>query len=173
MSLIVFVLIGLSVQFILAYLTAIDAHKRGQDRDLWFIAVLVFGIFAIIVHLLTRNDQRLPVSERPTTRTKNRLSYVGVAVVGMIILFVISLQLSPLLFPNPIKSEWENCDAIGPRENPDPNNPCEIPYSQWEKMQEARANQGTFQFLSGLSGLILGPVLLYVLKNRNRPYPPL
>jgi len=167
MLIILLAIVGLALNLTIAYLTARDAHQRGHDRDKWFIIASVFGIFGIVVYLLTRNDRRIPESERQPKRSGIRLSYVGSAVVGAIILFIIALQLSPLLFPNP--SLYDSCGGvtgITVSSDPSPADQCEISMERWNELQEPRENRGTFQFVAGLSGIVLGPAGFYLFRNR-------
>ena len=55
---------------------ASDAHKRGQNRSIWFILSLIFGILTVVVYLLVRNDQKLPKEERSNKRTRIWIIYV-------------------------------------------------------------------------------------------------
>jgi hypothetical protein len=170
MLIILLTVVGLALNLSIAYLTAKDAHQRGHDRDKWFVISSVFGIFGIIVYLLTRNDRKIPESERQPKRSGVRLSYVGASVGGMIVLFIIGLQISPFLFPNP--SLYDSCGGITGvtvSNNPSPSEPCEVSWERWDKLQEPRENRGTFQFVSGLSGIVLGPAGLYLFKNSSYP----
>ena len=159
--------VGLALNFSIAYLTARDAHKRGHDRDKWFIISSVFGIFGIIVYLLTRNDREVPESERQPKRSGVRLSYIGSAVVGIVVLFIIALQVSPFLFPNP--PLYDSCGGITEiivSSDPSPTDPCEISMERWNELQEPRENRGTFEFVSGLFGIVLGPAGFYLFRKR-------
>lgn len=170
MVLIFLTIVGLVLNLTIAYLTARDAHQRGHDRDKWFVIASVFGIFGIIVYLLTRNDHRVPESERQPKRSGIRLSYVGSAVGGMIVLFIIALQVGPFLFPNP--SLYNSCGGvtgITVSSDPNPADQCEISMGRWNELQEPRENRGTFQFVAGLSGIVLGPAGFYVFRNRGYP----
>jgi len=170
MIIILLAIVGLALNLSIAYLTAKDAHQRGHDRDKWFVISSVFGIFGIIVYLLTRNDRKIPESERQPKRSGVRLSYVGSALVGTIILFIIALQISPFLFPSP--SLYDSCGGITGvtvSNNPSPSEPCEVSMEKWDELQEPRENRGTFQFVSGLSGIVLGPAGLYLFKNSSYP----
>jgi len=59
------ILVGsLLFQAVLAKITAEDARSRGHDETFWFASVLFFGIFAVLVYLLKRSDNRLPESDQ-------------------------------------------------------------------------------------------------------------
>ena len=87
---------GIAVQFILAKYTAEDAHSRGHDETQWFLLVMIFGIFAIIIYLLTRNDRRIPESERPPNNLNLRLGsallYLGSIAVAFFAFVVLEYQ---------------------------------------------------------------------------------
>lgn len=170
MSIILLTIVGLALNLSIAYLTARDAHQRGHDRDKWFIISSVFGIFGIIVYLLTRNDHKVPQSERQPKRSGIRLSYLGSAIVRIIVLFIIAMQVSPLLFPYP--SLYDSCGGvtgITVSSDPSPADQCEISIERWNELQEPRENQGTFQFVAGLSGIVFGPAGFYLFRNRVYP----
>ena len=131
MSLLLYGLVAVFVQLLLAFLTAQDAHQRGHDRDVWFIAVLIFGILAIIIYLLTRNDREVPYSERKSEKTASRLvhivSYSGSAILGAAVLFVITVYLATFIFPDsPLIEQCGGFADMVYSSHPDPNNPCEI-----------------------------------------------
>jgi len=93
----VWIVIGaIAVQFILAKYTAEDAHSRGHDETQWFLLVMIFGIFAIIIYLLTRNDRRIPESERPPNNLNLRLGsallYLGSIAVAFFAFVVLEYQ---------------------------------------------------------------------------------
>lgn len=163
MSIVLLILLGLMLNFSIAYLTAKDAQKRGHDKDKWFIISFVLGIFGIIIYLLTRNDREVPESERKPNRSLVRLCYIGSAVFGMIFLFVIALAIGPLLFPTP--AFYDSCDRISVMDDPNPADSCEVSDERWDEVQEIRANRGTFEFLSGLSGIVLGPLFFYAIAH--------
>lgn len=87
---------GILFQAVLAKYTAEDAHSRGHNPTEWFFLVLIFGIFAIMIYLLTRNDRRIPESERPpnnlNVRLKNGLLYFGSVVAALLIFISVEYQ---------------------------------------------------------------------------------
>lgn len=64
---------------------ASDAHKRGQNRSIWFILSLIFGILTVVVYLLVRNDQKLPKEERSDKRTRIWIIYVVYMAIAIIL----------------------------------------------------------------------------------------
>lgn len=164
MLIILLTVVGLALNLSIAYLTAKDAHQRGHDRDKWFVISSVFGIFGIIVYLLTRNDRKIPESERQPKRTKARATYAASAIFVAILLLLISTHiLSPLLFPTPHVSSSDSCYDYGTEDWRD--EPCEVTETQMNEIEEARTTQGFFIFVSGLFGLIAGPAGMYGWKN--------
>jgi hypothetical protein len=166
MIIVLLTVVGIALNLSIAYLTARDAHQRGHDRDKWFVISSVFGILGSIVYLLTRNDRIVPESERQPKRSVKRLSFVGSAVAGMVILFIVALQVGPLLFPNP--ALYDSCGGVSGitvSSDPGPSDPCEVSVERWNELQEPRENRGTFEFVSGLSGIVLGPAGFYLFKE--------
>ena len=89
---------GLLFQAALAKYTAEDARSRGHDETFWFANVLLFGIFAILIYLLKRKDNRLPESEQSAKELslnvnpdgglntmQEILVYIGSALLGAIV----------------------------------------------------------------------------------------
>jgi len=169
MLLLVYLLAGLSVQLLLALFTAKDAHSRGQDRDIWFISVLIFGILAIIIYLLTRNDREVPESDRKSKKTVTRLLYIGSALSGFIILGIISSEINPYLFPPPpLVESCGGYTGLTFSTSPDPNNACEVLPSRRPELRAYRDTREGFQTLASLAGLIIGFFAFYFYRNNSK-----
>lgn len=174
------ILVGLAVQLTLATFTARDAHSRGHDRDIWFVLVLIFGIFAILVYLLTRNDRRIPESERPPKQTNSRLSnlavYSGAVIAGIVLFAALGMAAGNVIHPVPDYINWDECDSISvdysnanmvAQDGTDynPSDPCTVSRQQWENYNQARNSQGTTLFLSIFLGMVLTPAGVYAWRR--------
>lgn len=142
----------LILQLTLATFTARDAHSRGHDRDMWFILVLLFGIFAILIYLLTRNDSRLPKSDRPTKRTRSRLSaivlYIAVALFGLALSMAVGYPVANAVYSDSL--DWQACDSISVVDSPSPNDPCRVTENQYDMAKQAESNRQSLLTVSTL-----------------------
>jgi len=88
----IWILLGAVIlQGVLAKITADDARSRGHDERVWFVYVLIFGVLAILIYLLTRNDQRLPESERSDSNLEATLSQIGLYASSLIVGIFLSI----------------------------------------------------------------------------------
>lgn len=159
---------GIAVQFILAKYTAEDAHSRGHDETQWFLLVMIFGIFAIIIYLLTRNDRRIPESERPPNNLNPRLSstllYGGSSLVGFILFgWIIGVEVANELFT---VNEVLGCESVTLAEYTDDpgSGPC---VASEELTQTVERNWRITITASWLFGLIVPPLLIYLQRSRG------
>ena len=166
MVLVWFLITTIIVQYILAKYTAKDAHSRGHNPTDWFVLVLLFGIVAILIYLLSRNDERLPESERPPNKLVPKLTkikiYGGSALFGMYIIgWLAGPYIADVLF-DPLTIY--DCETITTPKygNDDLSDPCVI-----SEERQSSLNQYwryTVQ-LSLLFGLLGPPISIYVLRK--------
>lgn len=155
---------ALIVQFALAKFTADDAHSRGHNETSWFVGVLIFGIPAILVYLLTRNDQRLPESERPPNKLNARLSsaaiYGSAALVGLVIFGWIGREVGSALFS---VFERYDCAEVQIRDYTAPD-ACVVSEARYETLE--RNNLNTL-LVFALFGLLAPPSLIYLVRKKS------
>lgn len=167
-------LVALAVQLTLALFTAKDAHSRGHNRDKWFVLVFVFGLLALLIYLLTRNDTRVPESERKPKRTSKRVTvagiYVGLTIVGLILFSVGGTLVSDALYTE--RPNWDQCDSIsvGVSDNEDVSqsdlsDPCVVSESQWNEYKQAESAYEQRILFSLLLGLIVPPAGVFYWRN--------
>lgn len=163
-SLLIGLLIGSIIfQIILALFTAKDAHSRGHDRILWFVAVFIFGIFSIIIYLLTRNDSRLPESDRPDKRNlksygRNVGYYSAFSFAGLILFFILGSVIAPSVYPEPETNCETETISIGGQEAAGVS--CEDP-DNYDAGTENREKRFNFSVIFGLVGFTSFPLGLY------------
>jgi len=161
------VIFAIFLQLILAVYTAKDARERGDDDTLWFIIVLLFGIFATIIYLLQRNDSRLPESEIPPLKRSGPYKivlYTGSAIVGLLMLGIVGVMIGNSLFGLPEK--YDDCESIEmvTDEYGDISNECAM-YS--EKHTTLENNQKLTTNIFAYSGLIGFPILVYLNRKKS------
>ncbi|MDL0138265.1 hypothetical protein PNP85_01910 [Halobacterium salinarum] len=87
---------ALFLQLVLAFFTMEDARSRGHNSAGWFLFVVAFGIFAVLIYLLTRG-QKLSKSEMAEMRKDRRdwepivIGYCWTLVAVAVLLFLIDL----------------------------------------------------------------------------------
>ena len=70
-----------------------DCRYRGHDQVKWGIAVLILGIFTVVLYLLVRNDTKIPKSEREEPIDSETV--VVLYCWGLVVLAFLLLILSP------------------------------------------------------------------------------
>lgn len=160
-------LVGLAVQLILALFTAKDAHSRGHDRDIWFVLVFIFGILAILIYLLTRNDTRIPESDRPETRDFSRLRvfllYFGVTIVGLILFSLVGNAVAEQVHPMPENScETEEVDYRGEQQEA---TVCDNPESDVTQMNKVRDKRNSLREWFNFFGMVVPPASLFAWRR--------
>lgn len=131
-------------QLMLAYLTAEDAHSRGHSWSIWFISVLIFGVFAVLIHLLIREDTRLPESERTESNIEwgHWARKVGViatlAVIGLFLSVQIGGMVAESIHPLPKEENYDRDTIEGNSEYLDEY------FSQQTKRTDTRVIFGFF-----------------------------
>jgi prolipoprotein diacylglyceryltransferase len=158
------VIFAIFLQLILAVYTAKDARERGDDDTLWFIIVLLFGIFATIIYLLQRNDSRLPESEIPPLKRSGPYKivlYGGSAILGV---FIFGLLLGPMVANSffGLFSVYDHCDEITTDEYDDIDKPCVI---SEEKRESLATNYDRTTSIFFYFGLIAPPVSVYTIRR--------
>lgn len=81
----IFVLVGLIFQIILTVAVVNDARSRGADSLIWGALTILFGLFAALIYIISRPDEKLPEEEQPEKVYISVLVlYLGLMFAGLI-----------------------------------------------------------------------------------------
>lgn len=161
----------LLLHILLVYLTVKDARTRGHSEFWWGIFTIIFGIFAIIIYLLIRNDQRLPEAERPEvfdwvglgTNFSYIIAFILIILVSMAGMGVVGEMVSTEVYPMP---EGEVCAETGESEVRGEETCSEYNstlINQRNQVSQARANLTVIFVIIGL----IGPILTFGVYKRQ------
>lgn len=154
-------------QLILAYFTANDARSRGHDRLVWFILVLIFGVFTVLIYLLVRNDETLPEAERPDKRNLRKFvrptCVFGIAAIfGLVVFTVIGGVIAPSVYPEPeTDCSMETVEINGQEAGAFS---CES-QEDYQKTFRNNRNRNNFQRMFGVLGFAIVPAGLFVKRR--------
>lgn len=163
-------LLAVVFQFVLAHFTARDARERGHNSTAWFGLVLLFGVFSVLVYILTRNDRKLPPSDRPPARDWGAViasigPYAGVSVVGLLLIAPVGGYVAGAVYPVPPDEEFceKGTEEVGGETREVitcSNEQVSRSVSHAETQREQREKQRELTGLFSLVGVLLPPVLL-------------
>jgi len=149
----VFILIGaFAVQVFLAFITASDAQERGHNAASWFFFVMLFGVLMVLIYLITRNDRRLPESERPKNNVELPTKYIIITVIGVIAFSFVGWVIASMMYPLPA-CEYQTTDLGGEE--------CVWDGETLDKRIEQKNNRGNLIWGFFFTGAILSPASWY------------
>lgn len=162
---IIALLAAIVFQTILAIATANDANSRGHSGTKWLILTLIFGIFAILLYLITRDDKRLPEEEQPEKITGLDVGvYISAIAIGGIVFLLVGGLIAPLLFPVPCTGTDDAGETThsGIKCGTDDITKIERIANIQENRQQSQAAISGLLFLLGI---IMSPTAVYIYRN--------
>jgi formate hydrogenlyase subunit 3/multisubunit Na+/H+ antiporter MnhD subunit len=155
---------GVIFQIILAVAVVNDARSRGHDGLKWLVLTLLFGIAAVLIYLITRNDEKLPESDRPEDIGVRAVTLYSITIIGGLILgLVVAATLNTFVYPIPCTGDSQGTDTVEAGVNCAHDSVDERVEAQRDT-REQRNEVALYSILGGGVGL---PALLYSYRNES------